>query len=85
MKIKAAIRHRKALFEMLRFYLYFQERPNQSLWGSLSEKEEAGVQHAIELAEADTGPIIEIGALFGHTTNLIASIKAPEKELIAVE
>ena len=84
-RLQSIIKHRQTLLRALDFYLFFLEKPNQTLWGSLSKKEEVGVERAIELAAGDEGPIIEIGALFGHTTNLIASVKAAEKELMAVE
>jgi len=70
-RLQSIIKHRQTLLRALDFYLFFLEKPNQTLWGSLSKKEEVGVERAIELAAGDEGPIIEIGALFGHTTNLI--------------
>jgi hypothetical protein len=60
-------------------------RPTENYYGSISIKDEEGVKQAIQLATAYDGPIIEIGLLFGHTTNFIASIANPSKKIIAVD
>lgn len=67
----------------------FQKKRNSTsncnLYGSISIKDEEGVKRAIQLANDYEGPIIEIGILFGHTTNYIASIANPSKKIIAVD
>lgn len=52
--------------------------------GSINKEDEKGIAKAVEYAEEYNGPIVEIGALFGHTTQLIATLKDIERELIAV-
>ena len=55
------------------------------MWGSITSEDEKGVMLAVEKANYIEGPILEIGALFGFTTQLIASYKKTEKKLITVE
>lgn len=55
------------------------------MWGGISEEDKRGLREAVVRAASFDGPIVEIGALFGWTTQLIASLKSPEKELIAVD
>jgi hypothetical protein len=56
-----------------------------SVMGSLSFEDEKGIKHAITLAEKYEGPIIEIGTLFGHTTNLIGSLAKRDIKIITVD
>ena len=58
---------------------------NINFYGSISLQEEEGVKRAIQLASGHKGPIVEIGVLFGHTTNFIASVADPSKKIIAVD
>lgn len=58
---------------------------NGKLYGSISIQEEEGIKRAIQLSSGYDGPIVEIGVLFGHTTNLIASVADPAKKIIAVD
>lgn len=78
-------KYRKELEPMINSYLFFLENKEQSIWGSITEEEEKGIARAVEYAKNFDGPIVEIGALFGHTTQLIATLKDKDKELIAVE
>lgn len=56
-----------------------------NFYGSISLQDEEGVKRAIQLASEYDGPIVEIGVLFGHTTNFIASTADPSKKIIAVD
>ena len=56
-----------------------------SIMGSLSFEDEKGIKQAIMLAENYEGPIIEIGTLFGHTTNLIGSLAKSDVKIITVD
>jgi hypothetical protein len=58
---------------------------NGSLWGSVSEEDERELIELTGIASGISGPIVEIGALFGFTTQLFATYKPAEKPLIAVE
>jgi predicted O-methyltransferase YrrM len=68
-------------------YLFMLEQQEQqgTVWGSISEEEEQALIELTRKASALPGPIIEIGALFGFTTQLLATYKPVEKKLIAVE
>ncbi|MBC6994999.1 class I SAM-dependent methyltransferase [Neolewinella lacunae] len=79
------IRHQKALRGLVQSYFFFQEHTDKSSYGSISEEDERGIERAIALAAPHAGPIIEVGTLFGHTTNLLAARKATDKALIAIE
>jgi len=61
------------------------ENPEKSIWGSITEEDEEGIKLAVTYAGNFEGPIVEIGACFGHTTNLIASLKRIDVPLITVE
>lgn len=54
-------------------------------WGSVSEEEGRALIDLTQKASTLPGPIMEIGALFGFTTQLLATYKPAEKKLIAVE
>jgi hypothetical protein len=78
-------RQRKLLAEMVERHAFFREHRGITVWGGISEEDECGLREAVARAATAPGPIVEIGALFGWTTQLLASLKSPEKELIAVE
>lgn len=65
--------------------MFFKEHSGEFAWGTITYEEEAGIRKAVELASGHEGPIVEIGCLFGHTTNLIASCKSQDKQLFAVD
>ncbi len=83
--LRSLWRHRRAVANVVHSHLFFIENRASTVWGGISEEDERGIREAIARAEAFKGPIVEIGALFGWTTQLIASLKAPKKELIAVD
>ena len=56
-----------------------------NFYGSISINDEQGIRRAVQLANDYEGPIIEIGVLFGHTTNFIASLANISKKIIAVD
>lgn len=82
-KLKA--KYSKELNALADTYIFFREHPDQSLWGSITDEDEAAIRAAVKATATIDGPIIEVGALFGHTTELIATIKPASKRLIAVE
>jgi len=84
-KLKALVKHRKMLRGVISSYLFCLKDPDKSVWGSITEDDEKGVMHAVMLARDYEGPIVEIGVLFGHTTNLLASLKRKDVPLIGVE
>jgi predicted O-methyltransferase YrrM len=63
----------------------FEAGAAQNLWGSLVEADLAQLAAAIARAERHGGPIIEIGCLFGFTTQYIATHKRQDTKLITVE
>jgi hypothetical protein len=78
-------RMRRQLAGVVRSHVYFLENRSLTMWGGLSDEDLAGIRRAVGRAEEFAGPIVEIGALFGWTTQLLASLKSTEKELIAVD
>lgn len=54
-------------------------------FGSLTPNEEEGLLQAIQYASAHPGPIVEVGSLFGFSTQLIALHKEPERKLLTVD
>jgi hypothetical protein len=84
-KLKALVKHRRLIRGVISSYVYCLKDPEKSIWGSITEDDEKGVKHAVMLARNHEGPIVEIGILFGHTTNLLASLKREDVLLIGVE
>jgi len=84
-RLKIIIKHRAFLIGIIRSSLFFLENPEKSVWGSITEADEEGIRHAVAYASNYEGPIVEIGACFGHTTNLLASLKRLDVTLITVE
>jgi Methyltransferase domain len=84
-KLNKIIKHRKQLNYIISTYLFFLENAEKSVWGSITEEDEEGIKHAVVLSNEYEGSIVEIGTLFGHTTNLLASLKRIDVPLIAVE
>ncbi|MGD9720177.1 MAG: class I SAM-dependent methyltransferase [Pirellulales bacterium] len=78
-------KNRQQLAAVVGSHLFFLENRDVTVWGGISEDDERGIREAVARAAPHNGPIVEIGALFGWTTQLIASLKSPEKELIAVD
>ena len=85
MRIKAILKNLKLLTSLIASYSISLADPEKSGWGSIGEEEEEGIKQAVHYASFHKGPIVEIGALFGHTTNLLASLKQTSVPLIAVE
>lgn len=79
------LKRRRALKHHLGRYLYFMENDHGFLWGSISDEEEPSIIELTRQASSLPGPIIEVGALFGFTTQLIATYKPEKKQLIAIE
>lgn len=79
------IKYNKRLRPVLNNYIYFIENSSQSAWGSITEEDESGIKAAVDHASSYSGPIVEIGCLFGHTTTLLATLKKPDVQLIAVD
>jgi hypothetical protein len=83
--LRTLFRHRRVLKKVVDAHVYFLEHRGASVWGGISETDELGIRVAVAKAAPFDGPIVEIGALFGWTTQLLASLKSPAKELIAVD
>jgi hypothetical protein len=79
------VKKRRGVREAVRNYLSLSRHGSRSFWGSVSEEDERELVNLTRKAAAFPGPIIEIGALFGFTTQLFATYKPIEKKLIAVE
>ena len=78
-------RNRKLANTLINNYSFFTNHKDLTAWGSITEEDEKGIQRAVGLAASHPGSIIEVGSLFGHTCNYIATLKDPQKELIAIE
>lgn len=83
--LRSLVRHRRTLTKLVNTHVYFLENRHASLWGGLSEADEAGIAAAVQQAAKYPGPIVEVGTLFGWTTQLLATLKAPQTELISID
>jgi hypothetical protein len=78
-------RNRHALRVLANNYLTFSKVHDRPVWGSLSPASRDELARLVAKAADFRGPIIEIGTLFGFTTQLLADVKAPDQELITVD
>ena len=83
--IAKIVKWRRSLRHVVRNHILCLENRELSIWGSITENDERAIIELTRYASTLPGPIIEIGALFGFTTQLIATHKPTETELIAVE
>jgi hypothetical protein len=84
-QLKTMWKHRRLLARLIEQHDFFLEQRAVTVWGGISAEDQRGLREAVARAAAYDGPIVEVGALFGWTTQLLAGLKAPAKELIAVE
>jgi len=73
--------HRKAVYQ----FLGFCNHPNQGFAGSVYGEELDFLQDLVRRANSIEGPLLEIGTLFGFTTQNMALAKDEDKELITVD
>jgi len=79
------IKYNRELRPIIKNHIFLHENRGQSLWGSISDIDEQVIINLVSKANLINGPIIEIGSLFGFTTQLIATYKKNDKQLIAIE
>lgn len=78
-------KHRSTLRTLTKNYLVFSEALDRSVWGSVAEGDRKELTRLVESAGSFPGPIIEIGTLFGFSTQLIADVKRVDQALITVD
>lgn len=83
--VQSLLRHRKTIKQLVNRHLLFLENQHLSLWGSLTEEDEQALAEAVRRASEHPGPIVEVGTLFGWTTQLLASLKPTDKELVTID
>jgi hypothetical protein len=79
------LRNRHLANALLATHEEFARTEDYSLWGSLSDQEQSVINRLIGCASRHPGPIIEVGTLFGLTTQLIATSKDRDRELITID
>jgi hypothetical protein len=79
--LKTMLRHRS---QVLRF-LQTLSGQQRLMKGAVAEKEVPLLMELVRMAEAIPGPIVELGTLFGYSTQCIAVAKSPGKQLITVD
>lgn len=84
-KAVSMYKHRTAIKALAENHLWFSQTLDLSVWGSLAPKNRAELTRLVGLAGRFSGPIIEIGTLFGFTTQLLADTKRADQELITVD
>lgn len=80
-RLAAAYKFRKNLLT----FLTYCERTKPGLVGSIEPEELEFLEELMRLSADHPGPIIEVGTLFGYTTQELAVWKTPEKELITID
>lgn len=79
--LNAILKNRVQVFHFLQT-LSGQQR---LMKGAVADNEVPLLQELVRLAESVPGPIVELGTLFGFSTQSIAVAKSPEKPLITVD
>jgi hypothetical protein len=79
--LSTVLKHRVKVFRYLQT-LSGQQRLGK---GAVAEQEVPLLSELVKLAENVPGPIVELGTLFGFSTNCIASAKSAGKPLITVD
>jgi hypothetical protein len=78
---KEAILNRKELTT----FLTFCRRLQPGFDGAVQPEELLFLEELVRRAHDFNGPLIEVGTLFGFTTQMIATWKDPQKELITID
>jgi hypothetical protein len=84
-KLVTIVQHRQRFKELIHSYVYFLQNRQSTLWGSTSEEDERAIIDLTRRASDISGPIVEIGSLFGFTAQIIAAHKPVDKQLLCVE
>lgn len=84
-KAARVYKHRSAIRALAENHLWFSQTLDISVWGSLSPSGREELTRLVKQAGEFPGPIIEIGTLFGFTTQLLADLKRPDQDLITVD
>lgn len=84
-KARRVYRERSALKALANNYLVFSQALDRSVWGSVAEEDRRELVRLVKVAGQYPGPIIEIGTLFGFSTQLLAEEKRPDQTLISVD
>ena len=75
------VRYRQSVNQFIKF----RNRGRDAFAGSVLPEELPFLKELVELSAQHTGPILEIGTLYGFTTQHIAEYKRPDQELITVD
>lgn len=78
-------RQRRVIRALANNHLYFSQTLDRSVWGSLSPRGRDELKRLVHRAADFPGPIIEIGTLFGFTTQMLADTKRADQDLISVD
>lgn len=84
-KATGMYRNRTAIRALAQNHLWFTQTLDLSVWGSLSPNGRVELTRLVREAGRYPGPIIEIGTLFGFTTQLLANEKRSDQDLITVD
>ena len=75
------IRYRASVYQ----FINFRNSGRNASAGSVVPEELPLLKELVELSAKYSGPIVEIGTLYGFTTQHIAEYKQPDQELITVD
>ena len=78
-------KNRSTIIPLIKYHLMMQNKNEQNFWGSINDDDRNAIKDNTLKAANYPGPIIEIGALFGFTSQFIARHKKQEQQLIVVE
>lgn len=78
-------KHRSTMRALAENYLVFSQTLDRSVWGSLPHQDREELTRLVKFAGQFPGPIIEIGTLFGFTTQLLAEAKRSDQALITID
>ena len=75
------IRYRKSVYQ----FIQFRNRGRNAFSGSVGREDLLFLKELVERSARYSGPIVEIGTLYGFTTQHLAEYKQADRELITVD
>ena len=84
-QLKKALRWHRQVRQAVSTQLSLLDDPDTSVLGTLTAADEARLEALVREAGRHSGPIVELGTLFGLTTRLIASVARADQPVITVD
>jgi hypothetical protein len=84
-QLRKALKWHRQVRQAVSTQLSLLDDPDASVLGTLTAADEARLESLVREAGRHSGPIVELGTLFGLTTRLIASVARADQPVITVD